>query len=93
MLGQAKLASKVSGVAFHRRARGYARDETFAVGDSREDMACAEEVGTFWLVANAVERDPTIADAIAGRDNVRVTDAAWGPGVYEAVVTTLVASD
>ena len=88
-----KLASKVSGVAFHRRARGYARDETFAVGDSREDMACAEEVGTFWLVANAVERDPTIADAIAGRDNVRVTEAAWGPGVYEAVVTTLVASD
>ena len=28
-------ASKVSAVAFHRRARGYAREETFAVGDSR----------------------------------------------------------
>ena len=32
-------------VAFHRRARGYAREETFAVGDSREDLACAPQVG------------------------------------------------
>jgi hydroxymethylpyrimidine pyrophosphatase-like HAD family hydrolase len=86
-----KLASKATGVAFHRRARGYAREETFAVGDSREDLACAEEVGVFWLVANAVARDPTIAEAVAGRDNVRVTEAGWGQGVYEAVVSTLVA--
>ena len=39
--------------------------EAFAVGDSREDLACAEHVGTFWLVANAVERDPSIREAIA----------------------------
>ena len=31
-------------VALHRRARGYAREETFAVGDSREDLACATQV-------------------------------------------------
>ncbi len=83
-------ASKATAVAFHRQARGYAREETFAVGDSREDMACAEQVQTFWLVANAVARDPSIREAIAGRENVRVAEASYGAGVYEAVVSTLV---
>jgi len=82
-------ASKAAAVAFHRRARAYERDETFAVGDSREDMACAEHVHTFWLVANAVARDPSIREALAGRDNVRIADASYGAGVYEAVVSTL----
>ena len=49
----------------------------------------AELVGTFWLVANALERDPTLRDAIAGRPNVRVAEGSYGEGVYEAVVTTL----
>jgi hydroxymethylpyrimidine pyrophosphatase-like HAD family hydrolase len=82
-------ASKAGAVAFHRRARGYAPDECLGVGDSREDLAVAEHVGTFWLVANAVERDPTLREAIAPYGNVRVAEAAYGPGVYEAVVTTL----
>ncbi len=87
-------ASKANAVAFHMRARGYAREETFAVGDSREDLACAEHVGAFWLVANAVERDPSLREAIAlhARDgNVRVAEGAHGAGVYEAVISTLVA--
>lgn len=83
-------ASKAAAVAFHMRARGYAREETFAVGDSREDLACAEHVGAFWLVANAVERDPSMREAIAAHENVRVAQAAHGAGVYEAVVSTLV---
>ncbi len=82
-------ASKAAAVAFHRQARGYARRETFAVGDSREDLASAEQVHTFWLVANAAQRDPTIREAIAERENVRVCEAAHGAGVYEAVVETL----
>ena len=85
-------ASKVGAVAFHRRARGYAREETFAVGDSREDLACAEAVEVFWLVANAIERDPSMREAIAAHDNVRVSEAGYGAGVYEAVLSTLVAA-
>jgi len=85
-------ASKVAAVALHRRARAYAREQTFAVGDSREDLACAEAVGSMWLVANAVERDPSIRDAIRAHGNVRVTEAGHGPGVYEAVVSTLMAA-
>jgi hydroxymethylpyrimidine pyrophosphatase-like HAD family hydrolase len=83
-------ASKAGAVAFHRRVRGYTREETFAVGDSREDLACARHVDSFWLVRNAIERDPSIRDAIAGVGNVRVAEAAHGAGVYEAVVSTLV---
>jgi len=82
-------ASKAAAVAFHRRARGYAREETFAVGDSREDLACAEHVQVFWLVANALARDHGMREAIAGRENVRVAEGANGTGVYEAVVQTL----
>jgi hydroxymethylpyrimidine pyrophosphatase-like HAD family hydrolase len=91
-------ASKAGAVAFHMRARGYTREQTFAVGDSREDLACAEHVGTFWLVRNAIERDPSLRAAIAGsadwagRDGwatVRVASEGHGRGVYEAVVEML----
>ena len=86
-------ASKAGAVAFHRRTRGYERAETFAVGDSREDLACAEHVDVFWLVANAIERDPSMREAIAAHPNVRVTDAGHGAGVYEAVLSTLVGAE
>jgi len=82
-------ASKANGVAFHLRARGLDRSDAFAVGDSREDLSCAPHVGTFWLVANAIEKDPSIREAIAEYDNVRVAEASYGAGVYEAVITTL----
>jgi hydroxymethylpyrimidine pyrophosphatase-like HAD family hydrolase len=85
--------SKARAVAVHQRARGYTRGECFAVGDSREDLACAEHVAAFWLVANAVERDPSISQLCAACDNVRVAEAAYGAGVYEAVVSTLVGGD
>jgi hydroxymethylpyrimidine pyrophosphatase-like HAD family hydrolase len=82
-------ASKAGAVAFHRRARGYAREETFAIGDSREDLACADEVAAFWLVANAVDRDPSMHEARSAHANARVAQAGHGAGVYEAVVSTL----
>jgi hydroxymethylpyrimidine pyrophosphatase-like HAD family hydrolase len=83
------IASKASAVAFHRRVSGYAREECFAVGDSREDLACASEVGLMWLVANALERDLSMREVVARYDNVRVAEAGHGPGVYEAVTSTL----
>jgi hypothetical protein len=82
-------ASKASAVGRHMRARGLRREATFAVGDSREDLAVAEHVGTFWAVANAVDNDPTLREAFAAFGNVRVAEAAHGGGVYEAVITTL----
>ena len=77
-------ASKAAAVAAHMRARGYAREECMAIGDSIEDMGAAEHVGRFFLVANA--------KVAAAGDNVEVTDGANGEGFYEAVVRTLAES-
>jgi hydroxymethylpyrimidine pyrophosphatase-like HAD family hydrolase len=81
--------SKAAAVARHMRARGLAREDTLGVGDSREDLAVAAVVGTFWLVSNALERDPTMREALREHSNVRIAEAGHGAGVYEAVVTTL----
>ena len=82
-------ASKARAVARHMQARAYAPSDCIAVGDSREDMDAASVVGTFWLVANALERDPTLEAVVDGRAGVRVASEGYGAGVYEAVVTTL----
>jgi hydroxymethylpyrimidine pyrophosphatase-like HAD family hydrolase len=80
-------ASKANAVAFHMRVRGYTPDDCIAIGDSREDLGAAAVVRTFWLVANGVERDPTIRAAFTA--NTRVAEARNGAGVYEAVITEL----
>ena len=82
-------ASKARGIARHMQARGYAREDCIAVGDSREDMDAASVIETFWLTANALERDPTLESEASGRARVRVASEPYGAGVYEAVVTTL----
>jgi hypothetical protein len=82
-------ASKARAVARHMQARGYGPEDCIAVGDSREDMETAAVVETFWLVANALERDLTLGTDVTGRPGVRVAGEGYGAGVYEAVVTTL----
>jgi len=82
-------ASKAAAVSRHMRARGLSREAAFAIGDSREDLAVAEHVSSFWVVANALERDPSIREALRGHENVRIAEEAYGAGVYEAVITTL----
>ena len=81
--------SKANAVATHQRMRGYAPEDCIAVGDSREDLGVAGTVGGFFLVANALERDPELAGSLAGHPNVTVTEGAHGEGVYEAIVGTL----
>jgi hydroxymethylpyrimidine pyrophosphatase-like HAD family hydrolase len=80
-------ASKARAVARHMQARGYRARDCIAVGDSREDLDTVAVVDTFWLVANALERDPTLE--VSGREGVRVASEGYGAGVYEAVITTL----
>jgi len=82
-------SSKARAVARHMQARGYSPADCIAVGDSREDMDAASVVGAFWLVANALDRDPDLASEITGRPGVRIASEPYGAGVYEAVVTTL----
>lgn len=82
-------ASKAGAVEHHRRVRGYAAEECIAAGDSSEDLGAAAVVGTFWMMANGLERDPSVGRALAAAPNARVTETRNGAGVYEAVVTTL----
>ena len=78
--------SKARAVAAHMRARGYAREECVAVGDSREDVEVAEVVGRLFLVANAVAGDTS------RYPNVERTEAAMSEGFYEAVIRSLAES-
>jgi phosphoglycolate phosphatase len=78
--------SKARAVAAHMRARGYAREECVAIGDSAEDLDVAEVVGRLFLVANAVA-----GDASRYR-NVERTEAPMGEGFYEAVIRALAES-
>jgi hypothetical protein len=50
-------------------------------------MGAAEVVRTFWLVANGLERDPSIRAALTA--NTRIASESNGAGVYEAVITEL----
>jgi hydroxymethylpyrimidine pyrophosphatase-like HAD family hydrolase len=83
------VASKARAVARHMQARGYLPEDCIAAGDSREDVDTADVVGTFWLMANALERDPGLESEAAPRARVRIAGEGYGAGVYEAVVTTL----
>lgn len=82
-----RKASKADAVARHMRARGYAPEECIGLGDSREDLGVAAVVGRFFLVGNAVEKDPSITQATGS--NVEITEGRNGEGFYEAVVRTL----
>ena len=82
-------ASKARAVARHMQARQYEPSECIAVGDSHEDLAVADVVGTFWFVANALTSDPSLRSAAAALSNVRVAEASNGAGVYEAVLSSL----
>ena len=75
-------ASKAAAVELHMRARGYARGDCIAVGDSEEDLGVAQVVGRFFLVANA-------APKVSG-PSVQRTESGFGDGFYEAVVQSLV---
>ena len=84
-----RVASKGAAVRRHMQMRGYEPPECIGVGDSREDLGVAEAVGRFFLVRNAVEKDPEIGTVLAEKPNVEVTEERNGEGFYEAVVRSL----
>lgn len=77
--------SKAAAIAADRARRGLAPEECAAVGDAAADLACASEVGRFFLVANALQKDPGLAAAVDAVDNATVTNGAYGAGFADAV--------
>ena len=81
-------AGKGNAVAAHMRRRGLAPDEVIGIGDSRGDLELADVVGRFFLVSNALDKDPVLASVALGQ-NVTVTEEPMTAGFYEAIVRTL----
>jgi phosphoglycolate phosphatase len=82
-------AGKANAVAAHMRRRGLSPAETIAIGDSRGDLEVAGVVGRFYLVANALAKDPEVREAIPPGAEVAVTDEPMTAGFYEAIVRSL----
>jgi HAD superfamily hydrolase (TIGR01484 family) len=88
-----RAAGKANAVALHMRRRGFAPEDCIAIGDSRGDLEVATVVGRFFLVSNALVRDPDILDSLGvERSRVTVTDEPMSHGFYEAVVRSLAES-
>ena len=71
-------ASKARGVARHMQARGYAREDCIAVGDSREDLEAAEVSGCsgWWPTTGA---RPEMREEIEGDPGCGSPKAPTGP--------------
>jgi hydroxymethylpyrimidine pyrophosphatase-like HAD family hydrolase len=84
-----RAAGKAPAVAAHMRRRGFRSEETIAIGDSRGDLEVAGVVGRFYLVVNALAKDPAVREATPPGAEVMVTDEPMTAGFYEAVVRSL----
>jgi phosphoglycolate phosphatase len=84
-----RVASKASGVSRHMQIRGYAPEQVIACGDSVEDLEVAPVVGRFFVMRNAIDRNPEMELLLPRYENASVTDEGHGAGVYEAIVATL----
>jgi hydroxymethylpyrimidine pyrophosphatase-like HAD family hydrolase len=87
-----RTAGKANAVATHMRRRGFRPEEVIAIGDSRGDLEVAGVVGRFYLVANALTKDPDVREAIPPGADVAVTEEPMTGGFYEAIVRSLAES-
>jgi hypothetical protein len=87
-----EAVDKAGAVRFDMERRGFAPGETVALGDSWADLSLAAVVGTFYLMKNGLEADPTLAEAIKDIDNVVVSkrdkSLGWADSVNDALGQT-----
>jgi hydroxymethylpyrimidine pyrophosphatase-like HAD family hydrolase len=76
---------KGSAVALDRARRGYAVNETIAIGDAIADLSMAPEVGALVLVRDAVDDDPALAAAAGEISNVYVSERPGNLGWCDAL--------
>jgi hypothetical protein len=76
---------KGSAVAVDRALRGFAPEETVAIGDAIADLAMAPEVGALILVRDAVDADVALADAASEIENVYVSSRPGNLGWCDAM--------
>jgi phosphoglycolate phosphatase len=81
--------SKLAAITADRAFRGLAREECAMVGDAAADLDCRVEVGRCFLVANALDKDPSLAWATEPGSGVEVLRSGHGHGFAEAVAALL----
>lgn len=81
--------SKAAAIAADRVHRGLAADECAVIGDALSDFECRTEVGRTFIVCNALEKDPQLADLVAATPGVEVTERDHGEGFADVVAALL----
>jgi hydroxymethylpyrimidine pyrophosphatase-like HAD family hydrolase len=78
-------ADKASAISLDRKIRKFKKNNCIALGDSFEDIKMAREVGVFFLMKNAIDRDAGIIDLIKNYDNIYVTEKSMNHGWLEVI--------
>lgn len=80
---------KAGALRYDMKRRGFAPEEAIALGDSWADVALAPAVGTFYLMKNGFDADPTLAGALTAHPNIVVTgrekSLGWADAIREAL--------
>lgn len=76
---------KAGALRYDMERRGFAKEEAVALGDSWADTSLAPEVGTFYLMKNGLDADPTLANAMAEHKNMVVTERGKSLGWADVV--------
>jgi hydroxymethylpyrimidine pyrophosphatase-like HAD family hydrolase len=80
-----KGVSKEKAAAEDMELRGFAREESIAIGDSEADLAFADVVGVFFLMRNGLYFNPHLLEVIPDYPNVIVTEGFLNEGWAEAM--------
>ena len=80
-----KGVDKASAIRLDRKIRNLEKNNCIALGDSAEDIKMAGEVGAFFLMKNAIDRDSRVAELIRDLDNIYVTSRTMNHGWTEVM--------
>ena len=78
-----KDVDKAAAIRLDRKIRNLEKNNCIALGDSVEDIKMAEEVGAFFLMKNAIDREGGVAEMIEKYDNIYITSKLMNHGWTE----------
>jgi len=82
-------AGKGSAIRLHLEMAGLTGDDAFACGDSAQDLEMAGEVGTLYLMSNAISNGLTESEIARDHENVVIVGAPMVEGFLLAVCRAL----
>ncbi|MEZ5171745.1 MAG: HAD hydrolase family protein [Acidimicrobiia bacterium] len=77
--------SKRNGIVADQEKRRLDPADCAVIGDARSDLECADVVGRSFVVANALRKEPALAEIVDATANASVTTRGHGAGFAEAV--------